>query len=215
MTRRPWILAIVLVAGPMLGGCLGTAQATAMEEQPTAEDRAQQWAADAELVAIIGVEGTFPAYGGHADQEASYWSRAAEDDELGDGHCEIWAYRFVSEQRPDQVFTVVVDKDGEVIDTSTGDGGDDRPIGSYEIDSDEAAEIAFEANQGLAEGTSKEHYGLVLNLAQDDDHANPVWTIAGGGGDGTGGGGGVVVIDAATGEILSNHGGYSSGGTGR
>lgn len=211
------VLAALLLASPALSGCLGTAQATAKDHRSTAEDRASDWAGSPRLIEAIGVEGSFPTSFGasetNADQQADYWSKARDDPDVGDGHAEIWVYRFVSEEMPGTVLTVVVDKDGEVVHTHRADrAGDEAPIGEWEVGSDEAIETAKEANQGLREGTDKEHFGLVMRLAEDDDHDNPVWLIAGGGGDRSGGGGGVVTLDAVTGEVLSSSGGYRSTG---
>lgn len=208
------ILLAMLVAAPAFSGCLGTAQATAGDQASTAEDRASQWSENPRMIQAVGVEGDFgSAFGGYegdADEEASYWDRAREDPEVGDGRTEIWVYRFLSDQDPDTVFTVVVDKDGEIVATDEESRDeDDDPIGEWNVDSDEAAETAMETNAGLREGTSSENYGMVFVLQEDDDHQNPTWTVVGGGGDASGGGG-VVVIDAVTGEVLSSQGGFGS-----
>ncbi|MDX1611337.1 MAG: hypothetical protein R3185_03140, partial [Candidatus Thermoplasmatota archaeon] len=103
---------------------------------------------------------------------------------------------------------VVVDRDGQVVEEKEVDRGDHQPLEDWEVDSDEAMEIAREANQGLAQGTDREHYGLVLVLEQDDGRAT--WFIAGGGGDERGGGGGFAIIDARTGEVIRSGGGFNT-----
>lgn len=214
--RVALVMAVVL-ASPALAGCLGTAQATAMEHQSTAEDRAQEWADHPRLVEIKGIEGSFPAAfgmgGGFGDTNKDYWDRAREDPTKGDGHAEIWVYRFLSEQDPDTVFEVVVDKDGNIVDTDREPRqSDDEVLGDVEVDSDEAIETAKDASEGLDEGTSKDTYGLAMMLSKKDQHENPVWMIAGGGGDSSGGGGGYAIIDAVTGEVLEAGGGFGGPG---
>lgn len=240
--NRSIMLAALLLAAPVLAGCIGSAQATAMEEQDTAEDLAQDWDDDVQLVSIVGLEGNFPggAWAGmgdwdwdwdwdwdharpgpSADAQASYtvqqssagsgdyWERAADDDDVGDGKCELWAYRFISPNKPGQAYVVVVDRDGELVHQGIEDkDGDDVPLGAWEIDSDEAADIALDANEGLRQGTSSEHYGIILVLGHDEDRGNAVWFIAGGGGDSSGGGGGMVILDGVTGEVYESQGGF-------
>lgn len=208
------LLLAALVAAPALSGCLGSAQATAGDHASTAEDRASEWSSNPRMIQVVGLEGSF-AFGfgdwaGSADEDAPYWDRARDDPDVGDGRTEIWVYRFVSEDDPDTVLEVVVDKEGEIVHTDEEPRGGDEPVGEWSVDSDEAAETAREGNQGLREGTSSDHYGMVLLLQEDDDPENPTWTVVGGGGDASGGGGGIVVIDAVTGEVLSSRGGFGS-----
>lgn len=236
MRRALPILMVALVAAPALSGCL-TAQATAMQYQDTAHARAQDWDPDAELAGIFGVEGTFgamfggvpwmgpsPQMSGSMDWDGSgpgasaqsqhgekaYWSRAREDPNVGDGRTEFWIYGFVAEGRS-EAFYVVVDRDGEVLDTGTTARDEDTvPVGQYNVDSDRALQIAKDANQGLEEGLDSENFGLVMGLKRDADQDHARWFVAGGGGDESGGGGGFVVIDAVTGEVLESQGGFGS-----
>lgn len=141
---------------------------------------------------------------------SSPWARAAEDEEMADGRCRVWAYTYVSENKPDETLTVILDEEGNLLANHTDDREDERALSNWEIDSDEAVEIAKEANAGVREGQNSEYRGFVYVLEEDPDHENPTWTVAGGGGDASGGGGGVVIIDAVTGEVLESHGGASS-----
>lgn len=210
----------VLLASPALAGCLGTAEATAMEHQSTAEDRAKDWADHPRLIEIRGMEGSITqAFGGMSanfgDTDEPYWDRARDDPNKGDGHAEIWVYRFLSEDDPDTVFEVVVDKDGNIVDTDREPRqSGDQVLSDVEVDSDEAIEAAKDASPGLDESTAKETYALAMVLDQDDEHENPVWKIAGGGGDSSGGGGGYALIDAVTGEVLQSGGGFGGPGGG-
>lgn len=207
------LLVVALVAAPALSGCL-TAQATAMQHRPTAQDRARQWDADAELAGVLGIEGSMPndlpGYWHGNAPDGNFWTRARDDPTVGDGHTEFWIYAWVADGNPDAFF-VVVDRDGEVLDSGTTEREEDMvPVGTWGIDSDRALEIAKENNQGLREGLDRENFALMEALSRDpgDDHAT--WTIAGGGGDASGGGGGFVVLDAVTGDVLQSQGGFGS-----
>lgn len=223
MTRNRGLVAVLLatlVAAPALAGCLGSAQASAMDQRDPAQEEAESWSSDAELALVVGLEGEAAnAYGGYDGGndsfEEDYWSRAEEDDSRGDGQAELWGYGFVSESKPDEVFYVVVDADGEVVDTRTDSRDDEEALGEWEVDSDEAAEIAREENEHLRAAEEADNSGFVFVLHEDDDYTNPVWIVAGGGGGDSGGGGGIVIIDAVTGDVLESHGGsYQDGGSG-
>lgn len=230
MRRMIPVAIVVMVAAP-LAGCI-TAQATAMQYRDAAHARAQEWDSNAELAEIVGVEGQFDfamsggsdwggspggnAWGSSSQAEvqskhgsAAYWDRAKDDPQLGDGRCEFWVYTFVAEGR-DEKFIVVVDQDGEIIDNGTESRDeDDVAVGTWNVDSDRALEIAKDNNEGIRRGTESDNFGLVMNLDREPDEDNARWTVVGGGGDESGGGGGVVVIDAVTGEVLSSQGGFS------
>lgn len=232
---KAWLLIGALAALPTLAGCIGTAQASAMEMRDPAQDLAEDWDSQATLVGVLGLEGGGGLMGflqedgwddwswdwdGHTSHHAGdgafhvqssddHWARAADDDSIGDGKCEVWAYRFISPSQPGKVYVVVLDRDGELLHDEVDDReSQDEPLGNWEIDSDEAAEIALDVNEGLRRGTNSEHYGIMLALGQDEEYASPTWFIAGGGGDASGGGGGFVVIDAVTGEVRMSQGGF-------
>lgn len=208
----PALLAVLLIA-PALAGCLGNAQATAMEHRDTAEAHAAEETNNPRIVKIVGAEGTFSGMAGMdgAWTDADYWDRARDDPNPGDGHAEIWVYQFVGEDDPDTLYTVVLDRDGEVVAESQDARDGEDPIGEWNVDSDEAMETAKEANDGLREGLSADNHGVALILEDDGSHANPTWRIAGGGGGADGAGGGTVLVDAVTGEVLESEGGSWSG----
>lgn len=203
---RPLALAALLAALPLLAGCVGTAQATAKDSLNPADEAAKAWAADAELARITGAEGAWRA----SEARAADFARAASDEKVGDGRCEVWAYRYVAASQA-RAYVVVVDRDGRVV--RAGEEAKqpgERALGAWRVDSDEALRIAKGASEGLREGTQKESFGVVSTLKLDAA-GTPVWTVTGGGGDRTGGGGGVVRLDAANGKVLSAEGGYGSG----
>lgn len=151
------------------------------------------------------------SHSSHRDSPGSSpWAKAAEDEDMGDGHCKVWAYTYVSPNKPGEVFRVILDEDGELLANGTEARDDEEALSDWEVDSDEAAEIAAEANDGIREGQDAEHQGFVLVLEENEGHSNPTWTVVGGGGDASGGGGGVVILDAVTGEVLESHGGAGS-----
>lgn len=124
--------------------------------------------------------------------------------QLGDGRCEIWVFRYASSSK-DLAYEVVVDRDGEVVGSETDerDPEDDQPIGSYNVNSDQAAAKARDANDGIREAESRDNGGSVLALDRDDDYDNPVWVVMAGAQDSEDDWiGGMTVIDAVTGEVL-------------
>lgn len=234
--KVPLLLVSLLLVSPMLSGCL-TAQATALQYRDTAHARADEWDQDAVLAGIFGVEGTstmgwmgpgvtwdwqwsgstgFSGFGGGSSgmsaqgevSKESYWARAEEDPNVGDGRAEFWVYAFVAEGRQ-EAFFVVVDRDGQVIDTGTAERDADMvPVGPWNVDSDRALEIAKDNNQGIEEGLDSENFGLMMALGRRNTSEHAKWLVVGGGGDSSGGGGGIVIIDAVTGEVLMSEGGF-------
>lgn len=227
MIRWDKTIALTLVCALALAfsGCLTASAATAKEHQGQATDDAQtEWASDAELVGIFGMEGTNEGWdegpwGAGEDQSENYFAEAEDDDEVGDGRAEVWAYGYQADTKPDEFYIVFFDKDGDRQGDMTIPAEDDMlPIGDYDVNSDEAVEKAKEAEDGIQAALDSENHFMVVFLAKHEDHPNPVWSVmAGGGGqsgDGSfGGGGGFAVVDAVTGEVLAHYGG-SGGGSG-
>lgn len=216
MTRANLAFALAAAASLLLAGCVGTAQATAMSTRTPADDAAKRWDPNAELVAVVGMEGSWGSSSGNpfgawtsSGTSASDWSRSSQDGKVGDGRCETWMYRYVSPTKSG-AYVVIVDRDGKV--TKEGPDkrkSDDVALGAWQVDSDRALEAAKNANAGLKQGVESANFGFVSILHRDDDYTNAVWLIAGGGGDSTGGGGGMAIVDAVNGAVLSSRGGYS------
>lgn len=197
-----------------LAGCIGTASATAMDREGKSTPAAKSWNPNAVLAGIMGVEGTFQMgmWSDFADDDAgstsyaSYYSSASTDKKVGDGKCSVWVYRYVVSGQ--QGAYIVVVKDGKVVREGYDPDHDATPIGEWRIDSDEALRIAKENNEGLRRGVGAQHFGVAQMLEREGGKSHATWTVAGGGGDASGGGGGKVVIDAVTGAVLENQGGY-------
>lgn len=222
-------LAIATAILLAVAGCVGSAAAgTAKGGEPPAEAEAKRWDSGAQLVKIIGVEGSFPVVGwtgfgsysgsgntyasaGSTDLGFEYMSRGKDDRTIGDGRCEVWIYRYVSTGES-EAFVVVVDKDGKVLKTGTDEKrDDDRTVGEWKINSDQALQIAKDASPHLRRGVESQSFALFEGLHRDDAQQHAAWYVAGGGGDASGGGGGFVKIDAVTGRVLETAGG--SGGS--
>lgn len=206
--RLPLLLALAALLGsPTLAGCIGTAAASATEAKSSADDAARAWDADAQLVNIVGIEGTFPllaaaALGGPTGED---WSAAKDDKTVGDGLAEVWAFRYVAPSKS-RAYVVVVDRDEEIVRAEESFRRDDEPLGSWSVDSDDALDIARDANDALANGVARDEFGVFALLHHENGRAE--WVIAGGGGDDLGVGGGFVRIDARTGDVLESAGGY-------
>lgn len=203
MDRRSTILLFAALVAPAFAGCVGTAQATANESLQPADAAAKGWDADAQLARIVGVEGQWVvgAPGGGQD-----WSKAADDDSIGDGRAELWMFRYVAPDKT-QAYVVMVDKSGKVVDQAEERRtSEDAPIGAWSLDSDEALSIALKANEGLQQGVEKESFGIVSVLRDDGDGAQ--WIIIGGGLSSGAVGGGIVILDAQSGDVITSQGGF-------
>lgn len=197
------------VASLVLAGCIGSAQAaSAKENMGVADEAAKAWSPDAKLAQVAGVEGTFAALAAaFAQVSTKDFGKAGEDEKVGDGLAEAWAYRYVAASK-DKSYVVVLDKEGSIVRKGEeGRRADDRPLAAWTLDSDAAMRIAVEANEGLAKGLDSRFFGVVSILHQPEG-ADPVWLVAGGGGDLDGGAGGHVLLDAASGKVLSSEGGF-------
>lgn len=212
-------LGCVLLLATTLAGCTSTSPSTAAALQGEADDRAQEWDSGAQLVLIVGTEGTFQMQG-MMDQfepfdspeleEAArqdFWERVEDDPEPGDGKAEFWLY--VYRGGDGEHLIVVVDRDEKIIYEDQAQEAEDlgSPVGEYSVDSDDAMRIALEANDELAGAAETEHFAFVAGLFRESAGTDPNWIVAGGGGSSEGGGGGMVRIDATTGDVLETQGG--------
>lgn len=202
------VAALSLAALPALAGCIGSAQAASAKENLGAADAAAKaWDPDAQLAQVVGVEGTFASLVGAIGMGSSQdFSQASDDENVGDGLAEIWAYRYLAPTKA-KSFVVVLDKAGTILrESEEQKRDDDLVLGAWSVDSDAALEKAVAVNADLAKGLGSRYFGTVAVLHQQEGGA--VWLVAGGGGDiATGGGGGQVVIDAVSGKVLSSEGG--------
>lgn len=199
------LLVLVASAMPVLAGCATVAanEATAEDHREMAEERAREWDEDAQLVRVIGVEGRHGEHFAGVDSRPtnrSFWHGAVDDGDVGDGRCVVWTYRFVAEQPdPSHAYRVAI-QDGEIVSTGLRANPDaTEPLPEGLIDSDEAAQAARDAHEGIDEGLDGDDPGLTLQLVHDEEEDVPVWRVVGGGGQGTGG---AVVLDARTGGII-------------
>lgn len=218
---------VLLVALAMaLSGCTGAAAAgTAAAGEDTANSTAENdFASDAALVAIVGVEGagwddwdeTPWDGGGQTGQKVNEcFQKAADAGEVGDGVAELWAYAYVADSKPGMAHLVFVSKAGDVIcsesiEAHDADFDDFLPITKWEVNSDEAVEAALAESESLRNGLSSENYALMQALIhpksdgenQPFSFEDPIWFIAGGGGDSSGGSGGFAMVNAMSGEVM-------------
>lgn len=207
----------LLALASLLAGCLQSEDdSTARATLPVAEADAKSWDRDARLVGIVGTEGRLPGglhegfgwYRGPQTSSLAVPSSAPSDSQVGDGRCEGWVYRFLAGDGR-RVLSLFVWHNGTVLSRSVESArSDDRPVGAWRIDSDEAVRLAKRANGGLQKAAESQHAGLVEILRPGTSGDAAEWLVAGGGGGENGGGGGQVLIDAVTGRVLSSQGGY-------
>lgn len=214
--RAVFTAALLLIAAPVLAGCVGTASAASAKEwQTPADEAAMKWDADAALVNVIGAEGTFPMnlaasfFGFDEGASDEDWSTAEGDEKVGDGKAELWLYRYISPNK-EKALAVVVAEGKVVRAEEDARQEDDTPLGAWVLDSDAALEAALTANEALRKGVASEHYGIGAFLSRSDADSSPRWVIGGMGGGSLGGGGGYVILDAETGEVIDSNGGFRS-----
>ncbi len=212
---RTAVIVSLLLAAPVLAGCIGSASAaTAKGELSTAEQEAQGWASDAELASIVGVEGPFVGdWDGPYDdwaapsgehRGAAYWSATESDDQVGDGRCAVWLYVFIADSKPGEQFGVAVDEDGEVLATETDEREEDLvPVGEWRIDSDEAMERAMDRSDRLQEARESDDHSLVMALGREDPEENAAWVIVAFGHNEEGGAFAFAIVDAVTGQAFA------------
>lgn len=207
--RLPLLLAALSVAAlPALAGCIGAAQAASAKDNLAAADAAARaWDAGARLAQAVGAEGTLGALAStFAGGSTEGLGASGDDENVGDGLAEVWAYRYVAAGKRES-YLVVINKEGDVVHQGPEAlRAEDRALDAWTLDSDDAVRIALDANEGLRTGLQGRFFGFVTVLAQEGA-GNPTWLVAGGGGDFTGGGGGHVVLDAVTGAVLRSEGG--------
>lgn len=209
---RPGLLAVVLVAVGC-AGCVEPDASTASQEgrsvrfvQPVADARAEAWDRDAVLVAGVGVEGQT----GHLVRErpmwaeaSRHWARAEQDAVIGDGNAEVWSFLYHGGGR--QALLVMVDGSGGLlVEEEVEPESELHPVGSFEVDSDEAMGIALEENEALREAREDGSFGVLSLLARPQEDAGPLWIVLGGVGDTwdqEDGMRGTVYLDAVTGEV--------------
>lgn len=222
------VVLITLVGSAVLSGCTAAAhpQGSAKDVQPPADQAASEWAADAELVTIVGLEGAWTGgASGHASTRSwhgenhggtsySFTASARSDQHVGDGACQMWVLRYISPSL-DRALDVVVDGNGTVVAQDEGAiDDDDVPLGEYAVNSDAAVAAALGASPSL-DAAVKNGSGLLLVLDRDGETEHPVWIVMAGSG-----GGGFAIIDAVTGEVVfamdedwqGGYSGYQTGG---
>lgn len=203
-------MALGLAALLLLAGCIGSASAaSAKDNLGAADEAARKWDSNARLAQIVGAEGTLSALASTFGGSSSDLGSAGDDENVGDGLAEVWIYRYVADSKS-MSYVVVVSKDGEILrEGQEQKRADDRALGPWSLDSDDAVKLALEANEALRKGLESRFFGFAVVLHQEGT-PNPMWMVAGGGGDLNGGGGGHVIVDAVTGKIIASDGGFGS-----
>jgi hypothetical protein len=199
-TRLAVLAAVLVAAG--LSGCVSAVAetSTGMEQHDPADQRAQAWDADAELVRVAGGE-----HAGAWDGHGSNSSFEGQAGEVGDGNAPAWAYTYETDER---ALHVVVDANGTVVNATEAEHRNRTPVTGWNVDSTEAVETVREHHEGWAEADPDlAFYGLWQNGTDED----PVWGI------------GALdedrflfaTVNATTGEYLGGHAfGYGDWGAG-
>jgi hypothetical protein len=166
------LVAVALLAGWYVGSS-SPEGATAKELQPAAAERASAWSGEASLVLAGAVEPAREA----ALAEGEPASRV--DPSPGDGRSGAWAFRYEAADREERL-EVVVDANGTVRGAGprSADGGaclfglDPSPVGRWSVDSDAAADAAFDEPPGARSGLEAT-YALLVGQSDVD----PIWVV--------------------------------------
>lgn len=178
------ILAAVLLATVALAGCAtdgGDGDGPPADGEPfaaqaglsAAEAEAEDWSEDAELVGIITIESP-------DDEPPEDWPANltfTPDPNVGDGLSGMWFYAF--DDGSGNTTGVVVDADGETQrEENTQEQQFDQPIGEWETESSEAAEVAKEDENytSILEYEDAEVFiGLTSSQGEGGGPEGPMW----------------------------------------
>lgn len=210
----PRLLSPLLALALLLPGCVGTAAASAVDAMSTADAAAKAWDDDARLAQALAYEGSFPValllqYAEFGTGSREDFERARNDENVGDGLAEVWAYRYVALGK-ESAYLVVVDRDDNILrESETPLRDNDASLGDWTLDSDDAVEIALGKNEHIGQGTKLDDFAVFAVLHREEGVTE--WLVAGGGVNADGIVGGYVRIDAATGDVLASDGGAFTG----
>ena len=226
------LLAALLLSASAAGlaGCLegGVTLLTAKQARGQADDAAERWEDDAALVGAYGMEfgpaararfseminagapgeGSPPMDEGDDEGQRAMISAVvgAEDDVPGDGKAPLWVFSYRSE-RVEGGYDVAVTGDGVVHEAENGGPSmpfaiTHKPIGDWQVDSDEGSEVA-RADAGYERAVADPEAMAFTLLVQGG--ASPVWLFGAQLGPDANGGDGsesFVAVDASTGEAI-------------
>lgn len=191
MKRPPLALVLLLLVTAILAGCVGEAQTTARKLLDEAEAELARTAVgneemkDSRLVGAWCFEGdrrqAYDAFRSRLpwrdgkEGDPPLWDQGPwGDSDIGDGKCDLWAYRFVS---PSGLHGLVraIDREGSPKYLATT--GPQPALGEWKLDSDDAIRRARGASQNLdtvidRDGIEGLHVAYVLS---QEDRA--VWRI--------------------------------------
>ncbi|HEX2022375.1 MAG TPA: hypothetical protein VHH36_06650 [Candidatus Thermoplasmatota archaeon] len=199
--------ALILAAGAF-AGCIeslsllsSSDEVAASEVRDLADQAATAWAPDAQLVSVFATEMSEDAFGMGEEAKAANVTLPADPD-IGNGRAVLWFFGYVGENGT-AVRVFQVNADGEVgpmampgmIDADMMSSADPEPLGVWEVDSDEAAEIAH-ANETFESVASMENVTMVEGLGSEDGHT--VWALM----VGTQTSQAIAIVDAMDGTIL-------------
>jgi outer membrane murein-binding lipoprotein Lpp len=199
---RTFLVAAILTL-TLLSGCSGDVpMLTAKQTLPSADDAAAIWADDAALVGALTIElgddikamirqqidaaGQEAEDGMTSDEKAMMDAMLSSHDSPGDGKGAFWAYVYTSEAKQ-AYFVVVVSGQGvefaQEVDMGWGAdmdmgaaeaGADAEPIEGWNLDSDEAADVAMRDDDYRALAGDPKALGVAaLGMAD----GNPYWVL--------------------------------------
>ncbi len=209
-------LGLALFTTVALAGCVSSGS-TASQLQMVADHNAENWHPDAELVMILGGEGTTslqhtfgqwdvaalhaPAVAALAN--ASMWDRVVDDPEPGDGRAEIWSFVYRAGES-DRHLVLGFDRASDLL---YEDELEQEPfsdtVRDYNVDSDQAVRIASQQEDAFTKFQEHERFTLTVLLVQEPEHPGPVWILLGAT-HGVEASGWRVIVDAKNGDLLQS-----------
>lgn len=209
-------LGLILFVMVALSGCVASGS-TASELQMAADHIAENWHPRAELVMILGGEGTVslqrtfeqwdvealhvPPIASLANE--SFWNRVVEDPEPGDGRAELWAFVYRAGESGRHL-VLAFDRSSDLLyEQEMEQDAFSGVVRDYNVDSDHAVRIAWQEEDGFQASLGHERFTLTVALVERPQDPGPVWLLLAAT-HGVEASGWRVVVDAQNGALLQS-----------
>lgn len=175
MRRTVGLLAVLAL---VTSGCFASGSiesfVAAQKHRGVADAAAQEWDDPARLVAVRGLESN------QTDDDYPFLMDRP-DPLVGDGRAQAWQYVYASDARADQHYRVTVAANGTVVDANVTARDDEMvAVVDWNVDSDEAAHTAHEANATYRNATGRDDTTVASFLTMvetEDNKTDPHWLL--------------------------------------
>lgn len=172
-------LALAVLAAVFAVGCTADEPASsaisALQASETAKASASQWQADAELVALSGIEAHEDAAAARGDPEGNNRpGLRSADASVGDGRAPAWTALFYSETANGTRSYLVTEAGAEDQGPAEAPSSRPRPLANWSVDSPDAVGTAM-SNASFREAALAGDSSVVQTLGMREE--GPVWEL--------------------------------------